>query len=174
MQELYSIAKETLSLKSRDMRMESGDGQGELDAPMFRYSVESGQNPANCKEYAIQRRLILRVGWTDNRSAIESIFGPQFQRMVIEIDFRALAYADIVDRLEDVQAANGGLLHEDIGAKRVAYSAPDGAEFVIDLGRGRLEMSFGGRSGLEIIDAARNYKLQLTGPNSPMLAPPES
>ncbi len=174
MQELYSIAKETLSLKSRDMRMESGDGQGELDAPMFRYSVASSQNPANCKEYAIQRRLVLRAGWTDNRSAIESIFASQFQRMVIEIDFRALAYADIVDRLEDVQAANGGSLQEDIGAKRVAYSAPDGAEFVIDLGRGRLEMSFGGRSGLEIIDAARNYKLQLTGPHSPMLAPPES
>jgi Caspase domain len=174
MQELYSIAKEILSLKSRDMRMESGDGQGELDAPMFRYSVASGQNPANCKEYAIQRRLVLRSGWTDKRSAIESIFGSKFQRMVIEIDFRALAYADIVDRFEDVQAANGGSLQEDIGAKRVAYSAPDGAEFVIDLGRGRLEMSFGGRSGLEIIDAARNYKLQLTGPHSPMVAPPES
>jgi hypothetical protein len=156
------------------MRMESGDGQGELDAPMFRYSVASSQNPANCKEYAIQRRLVLRSGWTDNRSAIESIFGSQFQRMVIEIDFRALAYADIVDRLEDVQAANGGSLQEDIGAKRVSYSAPDGAEFVIDLGRGRLEMSFGGRSGLEIIDAARNYKLQLTGPHSAMLAAPES
>jgi len=174
MQQLYSISKEALSLKSRDMRMESADGQGELDAPMFRYSVASSQNPANCKEYAIQRRLILRSGWTDNRRAIESIFASQFQRMVIEIDFRALAYADIVDRLEDVQAANGGSLQEDIGAKRVAYSAPDGAEFVIDLGRGRLEMSFGGRSGLEIIDAARNYKLQLTGPHSPMLAPPES
>jgi hypothetical protein len=174
MQELYSISKEILSLKSRDMRMESGDGQGELDAPMFRYSVASSQNPANCKEYAIQRRLVLRTGWTDNRSAIEAIFGSQFQRMVIEIDFRALAYADIVDRLEDVQAANGGSLQEDIGAKRVAYSAPDGAEFVIDLGRGRLEMSFGGHSGLEIIDAARNYKLQLTGPHSAMLAAPES
>ena len=59
--------------------------------------------------------------------------------MVIEIDSRGLAYADIVDRLEDVQAANGGSLQEDIGAKRVAYSAPDGAEFVIDLGRGRLK-----------------------------------
>ena len=174
MQELYSISKEILSLKSRDMRMESGDGQGELDAPMFRYSVASGQNPANCKEYAIQRRLVLRSGWTNNRTEIESIFGSQFQRMVIEIDSRALAYADIVDRLEDVQAANGGSLQEDIGAKRVAYSAPDGAEFVIDLGRGRLEMSFGGRSGLEIIDAARNYKLQLTGPHSAMLAAPES
>ena len=174
MQELYSISKEILSLKSRDMRMESGDGQGELDAPMFRYSVASSQNPANCKEYAIQRRLVLRSGWTDNRSAIESIFGSQFQRMVIEIDFRTLAYADIVDRLEDMQAANGGSLQEDMGAKRVAYSAPDGAEFVIDLGRGRLEMSFGGRSGLEIIDAARNYKLQLTGPHSAMLAAPES
>jgi hypothetical protein len=172
MQELYSISKEALSLKSRDMRMESGDGQGELDAPMFRYSVASNQNPANCKEYAIQRRLVLRSGWTDNRSAIESIFGSQFQRMVIEIDCRALAYADIVDRLGDVQAANGGSLQEDIGAKRVAYSAPDGAEFVIDLGRGRLEMSFGGRSGLEIIDAARNCKLQLTGPHSAMLAAP--
>ncbi len=174
MQELYSIAKETLSLKSRDMRMESGDGQGELDAPMFRYSVASSQNPANCKEYAIQRRLVLRSGWTENRGAIESIFGSQFQRMVIEIDFRALAYADIVDRLEDVQAANGGSLQEDIAAKRVAYNSPDGAEFVIDLGRGRLEMSFGGRSGLEIIDAARKYKLQLTGPHSAMLALPES
>ncbi len=174
MQDLYSISKEALSLKSRDMRIESGDGQGELDAPMFRYSVASSQNPANCKEYSIQRRLVLRAGWTDNRSAIESIFESQFQRMVIEIDSRALAYADIVDRLEDVQAANGGSLREDIGAKRVAYSAPDGAEFVIDLGQGRLEMSFGGRSGLEIIDAARNYKLQLTGPPSAMLAPPES
>ena len=174
MQELYSISKEAMSLKSRDMRMESGDGQGELDAPMFRYSLESGQNPANCKEYAIQRRLVLRSGWTDKRSAIESIFASQFQRMVIEIDFRALDYADVVDRLEDMQAAKGGSLQEDIGAKRVAYSASDGAEFVIDLGRGRLEMSFGGRSGLEIIDAARNYKLQLTGPPSAMLALPES
>ena len=94
--------------------------------------------------------------------------------MVIEVDSRALVYADVVDRLEDIQAANGGSLQEDIGAKRVAYSAPDGAEFVIDLGRGRLEMSFGGRSGLEIIDAARSYKLQLTGPHSAMLMAPES
>jgi len=174
MQELYSISKEILSLKSRDMRMESGDGQGELDAPMFATPVASSQNPANCKEYAIQRRLVLRSGWTDNRSAIESIFGSQFQRMVIEIDFRTLAYADIVDRLEDMQAANGGSLQEDMGAKRVAYSAPDGAEFV------NRSWSRAARNVLRRPQRSRDYRrsaelqLQLTGPHSAMLAAPES
>lgn len=119
LQRLYNTSKEALALKARDMRLESDDGQGDLDTAVFRYSIETGQNPEDCTEYMILRRLALRSGWTDHRSAISSIFSKQFRLMVIGFETGVLDYADVVDKLENMRAANGGSVEENIRAERV-------------------------------------------------------
>ncbi len=176
LQSIYNKSKEALALKRRDMRLEAEDGQGDLHTPIFRYSIETKQNPEDCTEYAIVRRLALRSGWNDHRAAISSIFSKEFECVVVEFETSVLDYDEFVDKLENVKLAAGGSLEEDINAKRVTYTAPDGAQFAVDLGEGRLEMSFGRRRCLEIIeiiDAARDYQLDLTGRSSVMLTSPQ-
>ena len=97
--------------------------------------------------------------------------------MVVEFETSVLDYDEFVDKLENVKLAAGGSLEEDVNAKRVTYTAPDGAQFAVDLREGRLEMSFGRRRCLEIIeiiDAARDYQLDLTGRSSVMLTSPQA
>ncbi len=174
LQGVYNTSKKALQLRGRDMRIVAEDAQGNVDTPFFRYSVEAMQNPEDAAEYAVVRHLNLLRGWLERRTEIGSIFSNEFGQIVIEFEGKALTYEDVVDKLEEVSAGAGGDVEEDRRRQRITYASPDGAKFVLDLNVGRLEMSFGVRDCMKIIDAARDYKLVLAGEPSPMLALPGS
>ena len=45
LQELQNRAKKELGIRLQDMRLAVADGQGSLDSKIFRYSIDTMQNP---------------------------------------------------------------------------------------------------------------------------------
>ena len=166
LQTLYQNARDVLGLKRKDLRKEADT----LDAPAFRYIVETGQNPEDPSEYYITRRLELRQGWAAHREALDELFSDEFQRLVVEFDSMEDSFDALVDRLEDIGESSGGDVDDDDRDQRVTYSR-DGASFTFDLKKRRLEIAFGSKSALDLVDAARRFQLGV-GRSSPMLAGP--
>lgn len=166
MQALYQNARNALGLKRKDLRKDADT----LDAPAFRYIVETGQNPDDPTEYYVTRRLELRQGWAAHREALDELFSDEFQQLVVEFDSMDDSFDALVDRLEDIAEASGGDVEDDDRHQRVTYSR-DGARFTFDLDRRRLEIAFGRKSALELVDAAQQLQLGVRR-SSPMLAPP--
>lgn len=166
LQTLYQNARDVLHLKRKDLRKEVDT----LDAPAFRYIVETGQNPEDPSEYYITRRLELRQGWAAHREALDELFSDEFQQLVVEFDSMDDSFDALVDRLEDIVGASGGEVDDDDRHKRVTYSR-EGARFTFDLGKRRLEIAFGRKSALELVDAAQQFQLGVVR-SSPMLAAP--
>lgn len=166
LQTLYQNARDVLGLKRKDLRKEADT----LDAPAFRYIVETGQNPDDPSEYYITRRLELRQGWPAHREALDELFSDEFQRLVVEFDSMEESFDARVDRLEDIGEASGGDVDDDDRDQRVTYSR-DGASFTFDLKKRRLEIAFGRKSALDLVDAAQRFQLGV-GRSSPMLAGP--
>ena len=164
LQTLYQNARDVLGLKRKDLRKEADT----LDAPAFRYIVETGQNPEDPSEYYITRRLELRQGWAAHREALDELFTDEFQRLVVEFDSMEDSFDALVDRLEDIVEASGGDVEDDDRDQRVTYSR-DGASFTFDLKKRRLEIAFGRKSALDLVDAAQRFQLGV-GRSSPMLA----
>ena len=164
LQTLYQNARDVLGLKRKDLRKEADT----LDAPAFRYIVETGQNPEDPSEYYITRRLELRQGWAAHREALDELFTDEFQRLVVEFDSMEDSFDALVDRLEDIGEASGGDVEDDDRDQRVTYSR-DGASFTFDLKKRRLEIAFGRKSALDLVDAAQRFQLGV-GRSSPMLA----
>jgi Caspase domain len=169
LQQLYSQAKEILGLRRKDVRQGNDIGSGDLDTPVFRYSIETEQNPSDPSEYVIYRRLSLREGWADNREAIGRIFGDEFNQLVVEFETISVTFDELVEKLEDIQEQHGGKVEEDERIERAIYTTSDGSAFSFDLAKRRLEVSFGRSGCLDLVDAARDFQLGLTGRNSPML-----
>jgi hypothetical protein len=155
-----------LGLKRKDLRKE----EDTLDAPAFRYVVETGQNPEDPSEYYITRRLELRQGWPAHREALEQLFNDEFQQLVVEFESMDDSFDELVDRLEEIRDEGGGEVDDDDRHQRVSYSR-DGATFTFDLARRRLEIRFGRVSALQLVDAAQRFQLG-TRRSSPMLATP--
>lgn len=166
LQTLYQNAREVLHLKRKDLRKEADT----LDAPAFRYIVETGQNPEDPSEYYITRRLELRQGWAAHREALDELFSDEFQQLVVEFDSMDDSFDALVDRLEEIADASGGDVDDDDRHQRVTYSR-EGARFTFDLEKRRLEIAFGRKSALELVDAAQQFQLGV-GRSSPMLAAP--
>jgi hypothetical protein len=167
-QNLYQHARDVLGLKRRDLRKE----EDTLDAPVFRYVVETGQNPVDPTEYYITRRLELRQGWAAHRESLEQLFTDGFKRLVVEFDSMEHSFDDLVDRLEDICEEAGGDVDDDDRQQRVSYSR-DGATFIFDLARRRLEIEFGRMSAFQLVDAAQRFQLGVSR-SSPMLAAPSA
>lgn len=166
LQTLYQNARAVLGLKRKDLRKEADT----LDAPAFRYIVETGQNPEDPSEYYITRRLELRQGWAAHREALDELFSDEFQRLVVEFDSMEDSFDALVDRLEDIGEASGGDVDDDDRDQRVTYSR-DGASFTFDLKKRRLEIAFGRKNALDLVDAAQRFQLGV-GRSSPILAGP--
>jgi hypothetical protein len=166
LQTLYQNARDVLHLKRKDLTKEADT----LDAPAFRYIVETGQSPEDPSEYYITRRLELRQGWAVHREALDELFSDEFQQLVVEIDSMDDSFDVLVDRLEDLADASGGEVDDDDRHQRVTYSR-EGAWFTFDLEKRRLEIAFGRKGALELVDAAQQFQLGI-GRSSPMLAAP--
>lgn len=170
LQALYSHARTALSVRRKDLRKEDDGGSGDLDTPVFRFIIETGQNPDDCTEYYIKRRLELRQGWQTQREAIEELFGDDFEQLVIEFESLDDDFDELVERLEDIADAQGGDVEDDDRMKRVEYRTA-GATFTFDLKQQRLEIAFGRSGTLKLVDAALHFQLGI-GKASPMLPPP--
>ena len=170
LQDLYDRARTELNARRRDLRKEEDSGAGELDAPTFRFFIETGQNPDAPGEYMIRRRLELRQGWSDQRDAIENLFGHDFSLLVVEFEQVEESFDDIVSALEDIAEHHGGNVQDDDRMKRVTYSR-DGATFTFDLKKQRLEMSFRQAKGIELIEAASKFQLGLSRPSAVLPGP---
>jgi len=166
LQTLYQNARNVLHLKRKDLRKEVDT----LDAPAFRYIVETGQNPEDSSEYYVTRRLELRQGWAAHREALDELFSDEFQQLVVEFDSMDDSFDVLVDRLEDIADVSGGEVDDDDRNKRVTYSR-EGTRFTFDLDKRRLEVAFGRKSALELVDAAQQFQLGVAR-SSPMLATP--
>lgn len=170
-QELYIEAKTALGLRRKALQKESGDGGADLDAPGFRYSIESGQNPDDPSEYYITRRLTLRQGWDASRDAIHQLFGNQFQLLVVDFDKMDVSFDDLVEQLEDIALSQGDEVEDDDDVKkRVSYRQAN-TKFTFDLKKRRLEISFGMKGSLNLVDAAQAFQLGISAA-SPMLPGP--
>jgi hypothetical protein len=166
LQTLYQNARDALGLNRKDLRKEADT----LDAPAFRYIVETGQNPEDPSAYYITRRLELRQGWAAHREALDELFLDEFQRLVVEFESMEDSFDGLVDRLEDIGGATGADVVDDDRAQRVTFSR-DGASFTFDLKKRRLEIAFGRKSALDLVDAAQRFQLGV-GRSSPMLTGP--
>jgi hypothetical protein len=173
LQRLYERSKSALNVRRQDLRKEIDKGGGDLDAPVFRYSVKGGQNPGDPGCYVISRRLELRQGWKEYQSAIGETFGNKFDRLVVEFESIDSDFDDLVAKIEDVQAEHGGTVQDDDRTERVTYSQA-GATFAFDLLKRRLEFSFEKSRTLQLVDAAQQFQLGLSGRSSNLLSSPAS
>ncbi|SDJ30228.1 hypothetical protein SAMN05216338_104550 [Bradyrhizobium sp. Rc2d] len=168
---LYREAKKTLKMSARELVMDSGDGDGNLDCSYFRFSIEGQQDPDDASQYVIVRRLELREGWEDREKEIDDLFGSIFDSLVVEIDSRSLKFDALVELFERIESTHGGNLDEDRRSKRIEYAAADGARITIDVGEGRLALSKRNTSSCsELVDIARQYRFTLDGPSRLLLA----
>lgn len=172
LQELQNRAKKELGIRLQDMRLAVADGQGSLDSKIFRYSIDTMQNPEKPSEYLIVRRLRLRSGWAAYREPLSAVLPDDFGLFVVEFDGAVVEYDALLVMLENIADATAAEIDADVKRHRVIYASSDGTKFVFDLDRERLEISIGKRGSLEIIDAASKYQLGLSGERSAMLALP--
>lgn len=168
---LYREAKKTLNLSARNLAMDSGDGDGNLDCSYFRFSIEGQQDPDDAGQYLIVRRLELREGWEDREDEIDDLFGSIFDSLVVEIDSDGMKFDTLVELFEGIESAHGGNLDEDRRSKRIEYAAADGTRITIDVDAGRLALSKPSTSSCsELVDIARQYRFTLDGPSRLLLA----
>jgi hypothetical protein len=172
LQHLYEKSKNVLNVRRRDLRKVVDTGTGDLDAPAFRYSVGTGQDPEDPGKYIIYRRLELRQGWSAYRAAIDEIFGDKFDRLIVEFESIDSDFDELVAKIEDIRAEHGGTVTDDDRRQRVAYSH-DGATFAFDLTKRRLEISFEDSRTLRLVDAVQSFQLGLSGIRSNVLPAPE-
>jgi hypothetical protein len=167
-QKIYLSAKGAMKLRRSDMRKDLRDGSADLSTPAFHYFIEAMQSPNDAAEYSILRRLSLRENWEQFRDQIGQIFRDEFDLVVVEFDAGSITFDDLVARLEDVTDRAGGTVQDDDRYGRVSYVGSAGASIVFDLPKRRLEMAFGIRGCLGLIDAARAYCFDVSG-GSPLL-----
>lgn len=170
LEDVYKRSKKATRLRRRDMTVGSEFGDGDLETPKFRFSVQTRQSPDNPARYEIVRRLELKKGWRNQRDAIDLIFGEDYERLVFETDTESLDYDDLVDRLEDIEEIHGGHVDEEPGSQRVSWVSPERARLTFDLKAGRLEMAFGQRGGLNLVDAAQNLRPNLGSTTSALFS----
>ena len=172
LQKIYLTAKDRLSLRRHDTRKETTVGSGNLDTPVFRYVIETMQNPDNPQEYAIVQQVSLRDGWETYTAELDDIFGKEFEKLVVEFDDRGISFDNLIDALEEVKERNGGLLEENDREESVVYQTDEGEQFIFDLTRRRFEIAIRGKKCIELLRNVQEYQFGLTGEADPMLPSP--
>ena len=170
-QELYNQTKGVFGLKRRDVQQASEGGQGSLDTPYFRFSIDARQNRTRADEWVVLRRLELREGGLERLNDIDATFGGAFDRIVVQTAGDLLEFDDLVDFLEGVVDAHGGDLIEQQNQSRVIYTAPDRTRITFDTRRQRVTLSTGARRRCsELIAKAHAYRFSLTAPSRLLLS----
>jgi len=112
LKEIYDSAKRILKLKRRDIDKSSGDGGGTVETEFFRYYLDVEQNPDDCTEALITRRLIIRAKISELPEDFDDIFPINIDEIVIPVA-GSLDFDDLVDAFENLEESMGGNLEED-------------------------------------------------------------
>ncbi len=164
-QQLYEQAKDIFKLRRKNTDRTSGGGQGSLDTEYFRFWIESHQSKNDPGEYALARRLELREEAAQHLDALGELFGPMFDRVVIQFEGVALDYDDLVDMLEDIVEQHGGEVKDDENQEKVTYHGADGTSFMVDFKRRRLRIFWRVKKGVpDILEQLRGLRLGLPTP----------
>ncbi|MFM0042160.1 caspase family protein [Paraburkholderia sediminicola] len=171
-QDLYELVKEIFGLRSREVPHESDAGSGSVDTEFFRYTVDSRQHPRDPSMYRIVRRLELRDAADSARiEQIDEVFSDKFDKLVVRTSRDFVDFAELIDKLEELEAIYGGKVHDDSASERVTYAAPDGTVIVFSVAVGRISISKrGARSVRALLDTGRRYRFGLDGPSTLLLS----
>lgn len=168
LEDLFTAAKDALKFGRREGSVEWGDGGGDVDTPVFRFTVLCDQDPDDAARWRVRRRLELREGWESRRGDIEAaIAGLDLDRFVVTFDRSRASYDQVADALEALERT-GGTFTERKFDKTLTFSRDD-MMIVLDFEEGTVEFSVRGEANLELADSARSVSLGWTN-SSPMLA----
>ncbi|WP_054403473.1 caspase family protein [Paenibacillus solani] len=127
---IYERCKDILRLRRRDITKSVQVGGGSLDCNLFRFTIDSCQNPDNPKQVMITRTLILIMDANELPEDFERVFPIRPDEIVIpingEIDFDLM-----VEKFENAEDEIGGNLVEDDTRGYIEFEAPDGVKFII-------------------------------------------
>ncbi|WP_404823000.1 hypothetical protein [Burkholderia cepacia] len=171
-QKLYEHVKQAMKLRSREIEHESENGFGSIDTEYFRYTVEPRHHMKEASMYQIVKTLELRTAADDNRIAqIDEIFSSTFDKLVVKTNRDFIDFATLVDKLEDIEAANGGTVRDEPAHERVTYTAPDGATIVFSVAAGKISMSTRGANSIRaLLTTAQGYRFGLEGQSRLLLS----
>lgn len=170
-QDLYDATKEAFGFRRKAMDQESEGGQGRLDTDLFRFQIETRQNPDDPSEYTITKRLELREGAEGRLEELDELFGAIFERIVVETERLKLSYDDVVDKFEDIKEAYGGQLKEDQARQQVKFTFAGGPTVCVDLARHRFVVlaPAGRQAPSGLLKAARKIHIGSSNPNQRLL-----
>ncbi|TXK84336.1 caspase family protein [Paenibacillus sp. N3.4] len=162
---IYERCKDILGLRRRDITKSVQDGGGSLDSSLFRFTIDSLQNPDNPKQVMIIRTLILLTDANELPENFERVFPIRPDEIVIpingEIDFDLM-----VEKFEDAEDEIGGNLVEDDIRGYIEYQAPDGVKFTILTATNELIIKpRGTRTIMEMLSSAKTSLIALSHVN---------
>jgi len=164
LKEIYDNAKRILKLKHRDIERSSSDGGGTVETEFFRYYLDVEQNPDDCTEALIKRRLIIRVKLSKLPEDFDGIFPVNLDEIVIPIA-GSLVFDDLVDAFENLEESIGGSLEEDEDSGMIGYVTSD-EQIHLSVQTFEKELIIyprGNRGCLDLIEKANLGLQQLTG-----------
>lgn len=155
--------KEAMELRSREIEHESENGFGSIDTEYFRYTVEPRHHVKDASMYQTVKTLELRTATDNDRIAqIDEIFLGVFDKLIVTTNRDFIDFATLVDKLEDIEQANGGTVRDEPANERVTYTAPDGATIVFSVAAGRISMSTRDANSIQtLLETAQGYRLAL-------------
>jgi len=170
-QELYNATKQAFRFRRKAIDQESEGGQGRLDTDLFRFQIETRQNPEDPSEYTITKRLELREGAEGRIEELDDLFGAIFERIVVETQRLKLSFDDVVEKFEDIQEAYGGELKEDQASQQVTFTFAGGPTVCVDLANHRLVVlaPAGRQAPSGLLKAARKIHIGSSSPEQRLL-----
>ncbi|MFC5402344.1 caspase family protein [Cohnella soli] len=157
---IYERCKDYLGFRRKQMTKTTNGGGGTLDTPLFRFIIESSQDPDESKQVLIIRTLHLRVDPGELPEDVERIFPVCPDEIVIPINSE-VNYDEMVDKFETAEDEIGGKLIEDDTSGYIEYTTPDGTKLIILTNSNELILKPRG---------ARTIREMLTGAKASVLA----
>lgn len=170
-QELYDATKEAFGFRRKAIDQQSEGGQGRLDTDLFRFQIETRQNPDDPSEYIISKRLELREGAEGRVEELDDLFGAIFERIVVETQRLKLSFDDVVEKFEDIEEAYGGQMKEDQANQQVTFSFAGGPTVCVDLANHRFVVLApkGRQAPSGLLKAARKIHIGSSSPEQRLL-----
>ena len=164
LKEIYDSAKRILELKRKDIEKSPGDGGGMVETEFFRYYLNVEQNPDDCTEALITRRLIIRVKISELPDNFDDIFPTNLDEIVVPIS-GSLDFDDIVEAFENLEESIGGNLEEDEDSGMIEYITSDKQIHIMiqAFEKNLVIHPKGSRGCLDLIEKANIGLKQITG-----------
>ena len=170
LQSFYEATKQVFGLRRRQTKREVGDGVGSLITKSFHYSVHAEQHSRTPEDYVIVRRLELPPGDEvhgideERGRQLDRIFGSTFDKVVVEVEAANADFDRLVEMFEDLEEADGGRLRDEDDLQRITYVAKGGANIIVDLTKGRIELiAAGAASCSRLLALAQRYRVTISG-----------